>query len=236
MPDLASDFCESYRASANLDGYIADPKTDPERTFEDFLRWYGAWESHGAHPALADMFFWFHSTADAERALLAGRPGSEGRVRQTHCDAFVEFVNTGGGLMAALRSDLQEGFPDKDVSALSNFEVAMRSRQSGTELDPALYGLLNGACFLFNGTGPGGEAAPSPEFYAIPGRLMLTQFRRDLQQTAWQDALQTIREASEEANLYMANIDIALQLRLGQGYQPFPPGENNSGFVIFGGE
>lgn len=253
MPDLDPTFCSTYNPIQGLDGYIADPTTDPDASFRDFLSRYYLWETKGnSNPGLAALWFWFHDNADAKRALEAGQAQASGRVRQDHCEIFLKFVNDGTAMLDETRQKLLEEekkLPEKDAKdpfKLTPFEVAVRAFQMGLPLNETTRGLLNGACFLHNKvreTGvTGGTTTEIREFYAIPGYDMFARYQQDLLDPLWRGILSGIEDATEAARAKTINMEIALQLRLGrkkspdgypEEYQPTPIG---SGIIIFGGE
>lgn len=242
-----ADFCDgsadAYKPHPNIESYVENPGDDLEAKYHNFHQRYSDWMDAGHDSDLAVMAFFFGSTDDSRAALEAGRTDAEGRVIESDCQAFVNFVEAAEAESQLIaESDLEGAEPDLAAKSTltMGFEEAIRAYVMGKELTPIMRGLLNGACFLRNERQEtdlsGGEQRTITEFYAIPGYDMYRNYRQNLSDPLWNGIMTSLKDASDSANMPMINLDIAMQLRLGQAgtSQPYPPQSIGSGFVIFG--
>lgn len=234
---------ENYQPVPKVGDYVEKPGTDPDSRFHDFQRRYKEWNrpvDQGGSLGDDDpvvMAFFFGSTVHAEQALEAGLGQPEGRIIEADLDKFIGFLKEAKAWFSAAIRLVPDD--ERDNFAAADFETSLRLYIMGQKPTSVMRGFLNGACFMRNERSEtdlgGGEKRTTTEFYAIPGFDMMSKHRRNLNDPFWGGVLSRLKEASDSANMPMINLDLAIQLRLGEPGSPFyPPQSIGDGFVIFG--
>ena len=216
----AGDFCDNgnYVAADDIDDLIAQDSAD-------FFRRYRSWEAANAPAAPGDMFLYFGGWETSRDALDAGDSSQDrtaGRVRESHCVRFNDFVAGGSSAKTTYSEvELHElGLPfiepkDIDETYRLVFHAALSKFVSGSPVDALTYlerAMLNGAILAKVDIPAIGSSQAVQRLYAVPGHVVLDGNIKDEAFGANVD--QVMENAFKAVGTRLINLNGVVQLRL----------------------